>query len=82
MQQINNVLLVDDDPASNFLAQLLRAGHGRVLVPALQHVFMHQIHKLLRRVKIREALRQVYGLVLVGQLGHYRENACAGVRKF
>ena len=51
-------------------AEILRTKGHRVLVRALIGRFGQCVQKLLRRVKIREALREVDGIVLVVDAGH------------
>ena len=47
------------------LAEVLRAKGHSVLVRTFVSRFSQSVQQLLRRVKIREALREVYGVVLI-----------------
>ena len=52
------------------LAEVLRAKGHSVLVRAFVSRFGQSVQQLLRRVKIREALRKVDGVVLIVDAGH------------
>ena len=61
----------------NGFAKLHHPLHRGILVHALFHVLINQLHQLLRTLKIREALGEVDGFVLVSKLRHHRKNGGA-----